>query len=144
MDEKDQEEFKALVEYTKGELFKVKWYRVILDEAHTIKNKNTRAAKACTNLHSHYRWCLTGTPFQNHVGDLYSLILFLGIQPYCNWEEFRDDVQMPFKMGRHKKTVDVLRTDFTKEEREFYKSLETQTLLRFNKYLREGTVMKNY
>lgn len=36
------------------------WYRVILDEAHTIKNKNTRGAKGCGNLQATYRWALTG------------------------------------------------------------------------------------
>jgi len=46
----------------KDALFRVKWWRVVLDEAHTIKNRNTKAAQACCALESKYRWCLTGTP----------------------------------------------------------------------------------
>ncbi|KAJ3114570.1 hypothetical protein HDU96_001940 [Phlyctochytrium bullatum] len=41
---KKLEAFKSLADMAKGELFKVKWYRIILDEAHTIKNKLTRTA----------------------------------------------------------------------------------------------------
>ena len=45
--------------------FGIHWYRVILDEAHTIKNRNAKAALACYALRAEYRWCLTGTPMQN-------------------------------------------------------------------------------
>ncbi|KNC71926.1 hypothetical protein SARC_15529, partial [Sphaeroforma arctica JP610] len=38
--------------------------RVVLDEAHQIRNTNTKLAKACLKLDSIYRWCLTGTPIQ--------------------------------------------------------------------------------
>jgi Superfamily II DNA/RNA helicases, SNF2 family len=43
-------------------LFGIKWWRVVLDEAHTIKNVKTKGAIACCELQSKYRWCLTGTP----------------------------------------------------------------------------------
>lgn len=36
--------------------------RVRVDEAHNIKNRNTKAAQACCALESKFRWCLTGTP----------------------------------------------------------------------------------
>ncbi|KAJ3050148.1 hypothetical protein HK097_008860 [Rhizophlyctis rosea] len=160
-----------------GNLFKMKWHRVILDEAHSIKNKATRSAKACFNLEATYRWCLTGTPIQNNIGDLFSLIHFLGLRPYCDWTAFRKRIQEPFKRGRHKRalervitlmkaiclrrsktatldgkpivtlpsrTVNMDITDFTIPEREFYSHLERKTQLRFNAYLKAGTVMKNY
>jgi SNF2 family DNA or RNA helicase len=50
---------------TLGDLHKVKWYRVVLDEAHAIKNNSARTSLACQNLNSVYRWCLTGTPLLN-------------------------------------------------------------------------------
>ncbi|KAK2987614.1 hypothetical protein RJ640_011335, partial [Escallonia rubra] len=43
---------------------KVDWYRVVLDEAHTIKSSRTKGAQAAFKFSSHCRWCLTGTPLQ--------------------------------------------------------------------------------
>ncbi|KAG4271011.1 hypothetical protein FPRO04_02992 [Fusarium proliferatum] len=68
---------------------KAQFYRVILDEAQCIKNKDTKGAKACTQLKSIHRWCLTGTPMMNGIIELYSLVKFLRIKPYSKWEEFR-------------------------------------------------------
>ena len=51
----------------------VVWKRVILDEAHTIRNRNTRAFKALDEVIADYRWCLTGTPYVNRAEDIQSL-----------------------------------------------------------------------
>lgn len=56
--------------------------RVVLDEAHNIKERSTNAAKAAFSLDSQYKWCLSGTPLQNRVGELYSLVRFLGADPF--------------------------------------------------------------
>ncbi|AET38597.1 translocase ULS1 Ecym_3087 [Eremothecium cymbalariae DBVPG len=68
------------------------FYRVILDEAQNIKNKQTLAAKACCTLSATYRWVLSGTPIQNNILELYSLIRFLRIAPYNREEKFREDI----------------------------------------------------
>lgn len=60
-------------------------HRVILDEAHNIKDRQANTAKAAFALQAHYRWCLSGTPLQNRVGELYSLIRFVGASPYANY-----------------------------------------------------------
>lgn len=71
------------------------FYRVILDEAQNIKNKQTKAAKACCTLNSLYRWVLSGTPLQNNIGELYSLIRFLRIPPYNREAKFQVDIGRP-------------------------------------------------
>ncbi|XP_058097466.1 DNA repair protein RAD16 [Magnolia sinica] len=66
----------------KSVLHSVKWERIILDEAHYIKDRRSSTARAVLTLQSSYKWALSGTPLQNRVGELYSLIRFLQISPY--------------------------------------------------------------
>ncbi|KAK4636326.1 hypothetical protein CLAFUW4_00395 [Fulvia fulva] len=80
--------------------FGVHWYRVMLDEAHSIKNRNAKATQACYALNSWYRWCLTGTPMQNNLDELQSLIKFLCIKPYCEQPSWKQDIIQPMKNGR--------------------------------------------
>jgi SNF2 family DNA or RNA helicase len=75
----------------------VLWYRIILDEAQCIKNKSTQTAKGVCMVNAKYRFCMTGTPMMNNIGELYSLIHFLRIKPYCHWEKFRFDFVTPLK-----------------------------------------------
>jgi len=42
-------------------------------------------AKACFALNTTYRWCLTGTPLQNRIGEFFSLIRFLNIRPFASY-----------------------------------------------------------
>ncbi|KAI8975685.1 SNF2 family N-terminal domain-containing protein [Mycotypha africana] len=90
-----------------GPFSKVKFHRVVLDEAHTIKNKATLSARGCYQLDASYRWCMTATPIQNKIEELYSLIKFLRIRPFCEWEEFRDTICKPMKAGNHRKAIKV-------------------------------------
>lgn len=63
-------------------LHSVGWDRIILDEAHYIKDRRCNTTRAVLSLVSLYKWCLSGTPLQNRVGELYSLVRFLEISPY--------------------------------------------------------------
>ena len=80
--------------------FGLHWYRVILDEAHTIKNRNAKATKACCALRAEFRWCLTGTPMQNNLDELQSLINFLRIKPYDNLAVWKDQITRPMSNGK--------------------------------------------
>lgn len=84
----------------KSGLFAFYWYRVILDEAHTIKNRNAKATQAACALDAQYRWCLTGTPLQNNLDELQSLIKFLRIKPFDDLAAWRDQISRPLANGR--------------------------------------------
>jgi len=55
-----------------GGLFSIRWFRVVLDEAHTIKSSKSQVSMAASALIADNRWCLTGTPIQvnNHITSL--------------------------------------------------------------------------
>lgn len=80
--------------------FGLNWYRVILDEAHSIKNRNAKATKAACALNAEYRWCLSGTPMQNNLDELQSLIHFLRIKPYDNLNAWREQITRPMTNGK--------------------------------------------
>ncbi|KAG5944774.1 hypothetical protein E4U53_006827 [Claviceps sorghi] len=67
----------------KSVIHSIKFHRIILDEAHCIKTRSTMTAKACFALQTSYRWCLSGTPLQNRIGEFFSLIRFLNIRPFA-------------------------------------------------------------
>jgi superfamily II DNA or RNA helicase len=53
------------------------WHLLILDEAQTVKNAGSRAAHALRRLQSRHRLCVTGTPLENHLGELWAHFDFL-------------------------------------------------------------------
>ena len=63
-------------------LHAIKYHRLILDEAHSIKQRTTGVAKACFALKATYKWCLSGTPVQNRIGEFFSLLRFLELTPF--------------------------------------------------------------
>jgi len=56
------------------------WWRVVLDEAHFIKSRSSQTAAAAFSISSVHRWCLSGTPLQNRVGECKLLWIVVGIQ----------------------------------------------------------------
>lgn len=82
-----------------GPLQSIHWFRVVLDEAHTIKASKCQSAQAAFNLAADNRWCLTGTPIQNKLEDAFSLLHFLRVEPWCNWSWWNKLVQKPFEEG---------------------------------------------
>ncbi|BFI42047.1 protein Mpsnf1.22 [Marchantia polymorpha subsp. ruderalis] len=78
-----------------GPLARVNWFRVVLDEAQSIKNARTQVARAAWGLRAKRRWCLSGTPIQNAVDDLYSYFRFLRYAPYDGYKTFREKIKDP-------------------------------------------------
>lgn len=77
----------------RGGIFAVDWERIILDEAHIIRNHKSVMSEACCKLKGKYRWVLTGTPIQNREMDMYALLKFLRCTPFddlTHWKRWID------------------------------------------------------
>ena len=84
---------------TLSPLRQLKWFRVILDEAHTIRESRAAQSQAIFNLWAQRRWCLTGTPIQNRIDDLGSLTKFLRLFPYDTAGGFAQYIRNPAHCG---------------------------------------------
>ena len=82
------------------ELSAVKWGTLVLDEAQYIKNSQTKTAQVARSLDADWRLALTGTPCENHLGDLWSI--FRGVSPglFGSWERFREVFADPIEKGK--------------------------------------------
>ncbi|XP_063709917.1 transcription termination factor 2-like [Culicoides brevitarsis] len=63
-------------------LFGVYWKRIVVDEAHRMRNYKTQLSKSICCLHGKLRWILTGTPIHNRVDDVYPYLIFLRCDPF--------------------------------------------------------------
>ncbi|KAL7953178.1 SNF2 family N-terminal domain-containing protein [Trichoderma compactum] len=142
-----------MVEFRKrtGPLYRLSWYRLVLDEAHTIRNSSSKQFEAVVAISANIRWCLTGTPIQNSLDDLGSLVKFLRVPLFEDGATFRKHVskvhlQRDSTKGEFKNlllllgsiclrrnrgilpspgyTIEDQRLDFTAQEREQYTFLE--------------------
>ncbi|KZZ94620.1 DNA repair protein rad5 [Ascosphaera apis ARSEF 7405] len=91
-------------------LFGVKFLRVILDEAHLIKNRNAKTARACYALNAVHRWALTGTPIVNRLEDLYSLVRYLKVEPWSDFSFWRTFITIPFESKNFLRALSVVQT----------------------------------
>jgi SNF2 family DNA or RNA helicase len=121
------------------------WFRIVLDEAHMIREQSTLQSKAICRLRAQRRWAVTGTPVQNRLDDLGALIKFLRIKPFDEKRGFAQYILAPCKnadpeilpklrllvdsitLRRLKDRIDlpkrydhIVRLDFNPEERELY------------------------
>lgn len=87
----------GLVQRDADTFCKVQWGGVVLDEAQNIKNPETKQARAVRSLEAEYRLALTGTPVENNVGDLWSIMEFLNPGFLGTREEFRRKFFVPIQ-----------------------------------------------
>ncbi|TVY51440.1 Helicase-like transcription factor CHR28 [Lachnellula cervina] len=156
-----------------GVLHRVNWYRVVLDEAHAIKNNATRTSLACQNLKSIYRWCLTGTPLLNRLEELFPYLRFLKAHYSIDLQTFQkyfcdpksDDSQnriatlLSYTMMRRTMKTTIMNrpiitlpkphpivryVDFSPEEQIIYRITENRFRSNINRYFEAGEVRRNY
>lgn len=129
-----------------------KFGRIILDEAHIIRNRGSKKSKAVLELHCRqYRWVVTGTPIFNFIDDMYILFKFLeigGIDDFKDWKKkfnpkdsssFKElhDYMAKYTLRRSKdilglppKKVILKKIRLSESEREFYDALHTYSITR--------------
>ncbi|GAB67635.1 DNA helicase [Plasmodium cynomolgi strain B] len=90
-------------------LYRITWRRIIIDEAHVIKNKNSIQSIAVWKLRGERNWCLTGTPIQNSIYDIFPLFRFLGIKPYGTIEWWNKEIIDYVNKNKLNLALDVVR-----------------------------------
>ncbi|KAJ0069416.1 hypothetical protein NL108_006011, partial [Boleophthalmus pectinirostris] len=142
----------------KGVLGNINWAFLGVDEAHRLKNDDSLLYKSLMEFRSNHRLLITGTPLQNSLKELWSLLHFLMPHKFDSWEDFEDEhgkgrengyqslhkVLEPFLLRRVKKDVEkslpakveqILRVDMSAQQKQFYKWILTRNY----KALSKGT-----
>lgn len=99
----------ALLNTQQEELTKREWNVVCLDEAHTIKNANTKMSKAAMFLQARRKVILTGTPIQNHLAELWNLFQFINPGLLGSAEQFKRKFIQPIAGNNDKERQSQLR-----------------------------------
>lgn len=89
----------GLLQSEEERLSQVAWNSLILDEAQQIKNSATQRFRAATALKANFRMACSGTPIENHLGELWSLFHFLSPGLLGSLAEFRKRFQLPIEQG---------------------------------------------
>lgn len=85
------------------------WTSVVLDEAHTIKNRDTQTSKSAMTLKADFRLLLTGTPLQNHLSEIWNLFQFANPGLLGSFQQFTDRFIMPIERDHDQERQRLLR-----------------------------------
>ncbi|KAG8380997.1 hypothetical protein BUALT_Bualt06G0075000 [Buddleja alternifolia] len=80
-------------------LTRVLWWRICLDEAQMVEGNAAAATELAMRLHGKHRWCITGTPIQRKLDDLYGLLRFLRASPFDVFRWWTDVISSPYERG---------------------------------------------
>lgn len=97
--DKDKNGAPSMKKMKQTSIFSFKYHRIVLDEAHIIRNPKTAMSKACLEFDAEFKFGLSGTPIQNKPEDICSLFQFLGVEPVSNPEIFRRSIARPIREG---------------------------------------------
>jgi SNF2 family DNA or RNA helicase len=98
----------GLVQRDKQRFLDYTFYYLILDEAQFIKNARTKTTQIIQQLHAKHRFCLTGTPVENHLGELWSLFHFLMPGLLGDFKQFRRFFRIPIEKQNDHERREIL------------------------------------
>ena len=153
----------------RGLLHRTMFLRICLDEAHQIRNPETRVSNACRNLVGQHCWAITGTPMVNGSFDLYALFEFIGHptvkcptgfkKKYCDGsnpmsvEKLSNDLSSCMSRFTHRDHLfgarlvnlpkargDTLKLDFTRLEFEIYEIVRIRFAARIQQMSKDGVL----
>ena len=90
-------------------LQQVAWQVVVLDEAQAIKNRQTKRSRAAMGLQAEFRLITTGTPVENHLGELWTLFRFLNPGLLGSYKQFTEKFALPVEQDDDRESRDRLR-----------------------------------
>lgn len=91
-------------------LAEVEWSTIVLDEAQAIKNANTKRSKAAMKLQAGFKVLTTGTPIENHLGELWNLFRFINPGLLGSMEKFNQKFAYPIERDEDKQARHRLKT----------------------------------
>ncbi|MEO5327305.1 MAG: DEAD/DEAH box helicase [Magnetococcus sp. THC-1_WYH] len=100
----------ALLQIEEELLGTVIWNTIVLDEAQAIKNRMTKRSRAAMALQGHFRLMTTGTPIENHLGELWNLFRFLNPGLLGSLERFNERFAIPIERFRDREASQRLKT----------------------------------
>ncbi|KAH9702948.1 RING-finger DEAD-like helicase PHD and SNF2 domain-containing protein [Citrus sinensis] len=80
-------------------LTRIFWWRICLDEAQMVESNAAAATEMALRLYAKHRWCITGTPIQRKLDDLYGLLRFLKSSPFNNSRWWIEVIRDPYENG---------------------------------------------
>uniref|UniRef100_F1KQI8 E3 ubiquitin-protein ligase SHPRH n=1 Tax=Ascaris suum TaxID=6253 RepID=F1KQI8_ASCSU len=99
-------------------LLSVEWWRVCVDEAQVIESRTSVVSEMCWRLQAVNRWCITGTPITDSVDNLFGLLCFIGVEPYCYSNWWNGALWLPYENGCSEPLVDLFSKIFWRNTKE--------------------------